>query len=406
LNTEKKKKVVLDSEYNLRLINYLGRLESQRGWRPAYGISASAEHTTVLSSCFALFIYELIGELQQFSTTERSDWASFLQSFQAEKSGLFLDPLARRDEFTNRKHDWQYFTWQTTFFCLSALDALGAKPLHPLKFIQPYLGPAAITAWLDGLNWHDPWLESNKVMFLTSFLIQSSEMEAAHSIFDWLDAHQDPHTGYWGTQHGASLLNAMAGAFHFYFLYLYLQRPFQHLEQIIDSTLSLQQPDGLYDPRGGGGACLDLDAVDILVKVSLLTDYHSADIKGSLRRTHQAILANQRLDGSFCEAMRLKVRKSSKRKIAEFFGIDRLLNRVQVPGREPTSFSGWEKMKYYLDEGDLWSSWFRLLTLDLISTFSGDQDPVVPPKIKFRSSPALGWHDPHSIIAMKELFTG
>ncbi len=115
------------------------------------------------------------------------------------------------------------------------------------KFIQPYLGPAAITAWLDGLNWHDPWLESNKVMFLTSFLIHCGELEAAHSIFDWLDVHQDLHTGYWGTQHGANLLNAMAGAFHFYFLYLYLQRPFQYLEQIIDSTLSLQQPDGLYD---------------------------------------------------------------------------------------------------------------------------------------------------------------
>jgi hypothetical protein len=79
-------------------------------------------------------------------------------------------------------------------------------------FIHPNLGPAAITAWLDGLNWHDPWLESNKVMFLASFLIQSSCLEDAHSIFDWLDARQDPVTGYWGTPQGAKLSNAMAGA--------------------------------------------------------------------------------------------------------------------------------------------------------------------------------------------------
>jgi hypothetical protein len=40
----------------------------------------------------------------------------------------------------------------------------------------------------------------------------------------------------------------------------------------------------VYDPRGGGGACLDLDAADILVKLSLLTDYRE-DIKASLQRT-------------------------------------------------------------------------------------------------------------------------
>jgi len=63
-------------------------------------------------------------------------------------------------------------------------------------------------------------------MFLLSFLIQewemsgdSSYLQKAHEILDWLDNHQNPETGYWDLGRGASLHNAMAGAFHFYFLY-------------------------------------------------------------------------------------------------------------------------------------------------------------------------------------------
>ena len=389
---DKDRFISLEVDSKNKLLNYLKKLESQHSWRPAYGISASAEHTTVLSSCFALFIYELTGELQQFSTSERSEWAEYLKSFQDEKSGLFLDPLAHEEDFANRKHDWQYFTWQTTFFCLSALDALGHTALFPLRFIQPYRGTTALTTWLNGLNWGDPWLESNKIMFLASSLIQSGGLEDVHSIFDWLDRHQDPQTGYWGTEQRADLLNAMAGAFHFYFLYLYLQRPFQYMEQIIDSTLSLQQPDGLYDPRGGGGACLDLDAVDILVKLSLLTDYRSEDINASLQRTCQAVLSNQRGDGSFCEAVRAEPQKSLKRRLAEIFLLDKVLKKPYRIPRFIERYAGWEKMAYGTGEGDLWSGWFRLLALALISTRYSD-NKTSDTKWNFKSSAVLGWHD-------------
>jgi len=66
-------------------------------------------------------------------------------------------------------------------------------------------------------------------------------------MFRWLDDHQNPVTGYWDLGRGSSALNAMAGAFHFYFLYFLTGRRVQYPERIIESTLALQHPDGLFD---------------------------------------------------------------------------------------------------------------------------------------------------------------
>lgn len=371
-------------------------------------MAASSPHCTLLASCFAVLARELFDGLGSLSYSEQQGWAQFIAQHQNSETGLFLDPLLQQDDLPESSHNWQYVTWQFTFFGLAALDALGAQPLYLLTFLQTFLDSNDVVCWLATRDWTDPWLESNSIMFLASFLIQEWERtgnpiyeKATCAIFDWLDDHQNPETGYWDLGQGASLLDAMAGAFHFYFLYFYLGRPVNYAERIIDSTLALQQPDGLFDPRGGGGACIDLDAIDILVKFSMLTDYRATDIKAALTRAFEAILRNQNPDGGFCEAKRPSCRKSLKRRVAELVALDRLLNRPwQGRPVEYVCYSGWDKMRYRVDESDLWSTWFRPLALALISTrYPGEFIDDI--NWRFRRTPTLGWHDIEKLQAIK-----
>lgn len=384
---------------------WVERLERERGWGPAYGLSSSSAHTTVMASCFVVLVYELFGHLSDLSRSRLETWRSHIASCQDEDSGLFIDPQLRSEDLLIDRLDESYVRRQTTFFALSALDALAGAPSYPLAFLEPYKAQHTLRSWLSGLDWSQPWGESNKVMFVASFLIQSWEQdqdaragEAVQALLDWLDEHQDPRTGYWGTHQGASLLDAMAGAFHFYFLYLYVGRSFRYVPNIIDHTLSLQHADGLFHPAGGGGACLDLDAVDILVKCSLLTDHRAGDVRAALSRAHAALLAAQNEDGGFSEARnRPRPTKSWKRRIGEAFALDRLLNRPYEPPRQVLHYSGWSRMAFGLRESNLWATWFRPLALALISTrypgeFSHGEGWT------FRRGPALGWHDRQRIL--------
>ena len=374
----------------------------------AHRIAASSPHYTLLASCSAVLARELLDDLATLSPFQQQEWAQFIAEHQSSETGLFLDPLLQQGDLPESGHNWQYVTWQFTFFGLAALDALGAQPPYPLTFLKTFLDSNDVEYWLATRDWTNPWLESNNIMFLVSFVIQEWERTgnsiyegAAHAIFDWLDDHQNPETGYWDLGQGASLLNAMAGAFHFYFLYFYLGRPVNYAERIIDSTLALQQPDGLLDPRGGGGACQDLDAIDILVKFSLLTDYRAEDIKATLIRAFEAILRNQNPDGGFCEAKRPPWRKSLKRRVAELVALDRLLNRPwQGRPIEYLSYSSWDKMRYRVDESDLWSTWFRPLALALISIrYPGEFIDDI--NWQFRRTPALGCHDIEKMQTIK-----
>lgn len=357
-----------------------------------FPIAHSCSNRTLPATDFAIFTNELLGTLHSVPKLRREQWQQYLLSCQDPHSGIFRDPNLQPGDLTSAFHNWDYVVWQMTFFTTSALDALDAFPAYPLRFLEPYRSRTAITAWLEQLDWSNPWLESNRVMFLSSFLIQAGETSLANTIFDWLDNAQDQESGYWGMKQGASRFDAMAGAFHFYFLYFYLGRPVRYADQIIDNTLLLQQPDGLYHPAGGGGACHDLDAIDILVKFSMLTDYRAQDIKASLRQSYAALRANQRHSGAFCEAVRKPPSKSAKRRIAERTGLDRLLRKPYTEPYEIIRYAGWTKMEYSEDEGDLWSTWFRLLALALISSrYPGEFSEGAT--WFFRRGPFLGWHN-------------
>jgi prenyltransferase beta subunit len=368
-----------------------------------FKISPSSSDGTLLSTCFSLFSLNLLSSLTRISENDRNLIAEYILSCQKEDSGYFIDPILVKEDLSSPDHDWDYITHQSTFFAITALRILNRNPKYSLSFLMNFQHPSRINYWLDNMDWSNPWRESNRVMFLLSFLsylwLKEREEKVRKNIdeiLDWLDNQQDEDIGFWGTQHGASLLNGMAGAFHFLFFYIYFKRPIHHINKIIDNTLNLQQSDGLYNPRLGGEACLDLDAVDILVKLSTLTDYREKDIEASLYRTFWAIRCNQRSNGSFCEAVRKGKPKSTKRKLGELIGLDKMLKRPYKPQLDFIKYAGWEKMKYLSDEGDLWSCWFRPLALAIIDSKYNNK-LFENPYWNFQKEPFLGWHDPEKL---------
>ena len=373
----------------------------------------SSSYTTFLASCYGLFARNLFGMVETLSDGQRSEWIRYISAHQQEANGLFMDPLLQKDELPATGHNWEYATWEFTNFGLGALEILGERSRHPLFFVDEFLNTHPIVPWLESLNWRNPWLESNRVMYLCTFLFREWERtgderykSAIDGLFDWLDLNQDPRTGFWGTDQDRDMLNAMAGAYHFYFFYFYMGRKVNYVNQILDNTLALQEPDGLYDPRGGGGACLDLDAIDILVKFSYLTDYRAREIKGSLSRSFKAIVANQNEDGGFCECKRPSIATRSRRRaLLEAVGLDRVFKpRVIEKPAEYKRQIKWEKMRYRVDESNLWASWFRPLALALISRrYPGEFIDDI--EWHFGKGPFIGWHDEQRLKDLAKSFS-
>ena len=402
--------------------NFLSMKESVLGWLESlrvkdtnYGVYKFCENgnSTLMSSCFVAFIRELLNDLSSLSEKERKDWIQYIKNTQDINTGLFIDPLFNEHDLTG-KHSKEYVLYQNTMFCLSALNALGTEPNYDLKILNFYQDASNIVEWLKKLNWSQPWLISNEIMFIMYFLFDDCERNqseksrmALNKIFDYLDRTQDRYTGFWGTNKGANIFNGMAGAFHFYLFYFYDWRDIKYKNKIIDATLALQNTDGLFNPAGGGGHCDDLDAIDILVKFSMVSSYREADTEKALIRAFDGIIKNQNQDGGFCYAKMYRFTLSdwldSLKLVKPKLGLNfktRLWMLEMKFGKQLLypiikdwiwKYSSWKVMSCRIKQSDIWSTWFRLLALALInSRYPEEFDTSVA--WNFRKNAGLGWH--------------
>ena len=372
------------------VLEWLETLRIKEGKYGRYKLTKMAE-PTLFASCFAVMVKSLFDELKELSEVQRQEWVNYILGCQNSETGLFIDPLLKSQDLISPKHDWDYTVFNLTMLSLSALKILGTEPLYLLNFLKRYKNPYYIVKWLEERNWKDPWLEGNNLMYVGGFLIRDFEMskdsitvDTLEAFFKWLDQHQNSQTGYWGTDKGADNFSGMAGAFHIYLLYFYLNRPLKYIETIIDNTLSFQYKDGLFSPQGGGGSCEDLDAIDILVKMSHLTSYRSIDIETALQKAFNAICRNRNKDGGFCWAKRtrrIEMRKNLFKAV---------INYIKRPN-EIIKYGGWKKMSFNISESDIFSTWFRSLAIALISTRYPTQCPIGI-DWQFSQYPGLGFH--------------
>lgn len=336
--------------------------------------------------CFGVMCLDLIRELNKFQ--DKKKVVTFIQQHQDKKTGYFMDKTAIHKDKT--AHNQDYINLQLTDFAQMALSILNKKPLYEYKFLKEYKDKNYLENWLSNLSWKNPWLVSNLIMFILNCFIYEDENENKkyiNFILEWLNKNQNAKTGFWDLGKKSSLHNQMAGAYHFFFFYTYLNRKPSHINKVINSTLLLQNYDGLFSYYGGGGSCEDLDAIDLLCRSMFYTDYRKGDIKQALKKAYWALIKNQNDDGGFCW------RKADKINLKDFLFLinfkllykasfldfikngslkaKKIINKIKKRN-SCWKYSGLETMKIKETDSDLFSTWFRLTSIAFIETAFGD----------------------------------
>jgi SAM-dependent methyltransferase len=380
------------------LLAWIGSMREPTG---GYRMSEATD-ANLLSTAFAVLARELLDDLDGLASSERRGLVEYFASCQEASAGTFVDPRIDRSSLTT--HDSDYVDAQCTYFSAHALDALGATPPYRIALADAVTAaPGNMSAWLEHRDWSRPWYESNNAMFLLYFLSLEADAprepayRAITEALDWLDAAQDPLTGLWGTESGASLLDGVAGAFHLLLFYYFFERPVPRIERIVDSTLALQNGDGLFSPFGGGGSCEDLDAVDILCNARMRTEYRRGDVDEALRRAASGIVACQNGDGGFRWVGSRpygwpywfeSLRPGSTRPYSLLVMAKRGVKQAIRPKPGTVSYSGIPSMSFAANASDMWSAWFRPLALAEIGDL-GLLDDASP--YKYRRQPGLGF---------------
>ncbi len=335
----------------------------------------------IYCSTYAAMSRDLVGDVDKISSAQRQEWIDYLNSYQCE-DGLYKDPafglpddlskvpLRAEAGWAGGIAGWGW--WHMTNHIYSALDCLGAVSPKPLALLEPfYKEQIVLEQWLEQRDWDLSWAVGNEVLNIGTFLLYARDFhnesradKLITRMFDWLDAHQDPETGYWGTDCSSAIgkRQAMCGAYHEYILYVYAKRPIPRIPQIVDTTLSLQNPGGGFGCDGKSGACEDIDATFIFIDAYYQQDYRRSDIRQAIKRVLPAVLEHQNPDGGF----------------------------VYLRGQ--SYVYGVEQMSSEADQSCMFPTWFRLLSLAVIGQ-SLDDSEVAQDKVgwRFNRCPYVQW---------------
>ncbi len=364
---------------------------------------ASHQPPTLMATAYCILGLEFIGGLESISKKQKSAIISFVMD-KVQIDGSFVDPLFRMEDALSQEHNLAYFQEETTTMCQQALDALSASPPPLRQWDKDYRTAKGIIHYLESLPWDNPWRDSNPVMFVLSQLCHDAErheqpelLKIVDTALDWLDEHQSSETGLWKGSHEVSLTNAMAATFHFTFYYGYRNRPLQYVERIIDSCLALQEHHGLFSGNAVGQTCLDYDAIDLIAKASLVTDYRTEDVQKAMTQASSTLLTLYNdLDGGFADCKTMSYPRSGRKaKLVRRLGLSKLVPPIQVAAKGQYNVC-WKFLSCQPHHSNALSTWFRLLALHLCQQYYWLEDSNHQ-TFKFRRLPFLGYHDPQAI---------
>ncbi|MFA5645595.1 MAG: hypothetical protein WDA18_04480 [Candidatus Ratteibacteria bacterium] len=260
---------------------------------------------TMVASALAASISGLLDILPD--RNQQKAWAIYLNSFQQE-DGWFFDKEIDEVTYPDAIYRWGRMCHRTRH-SLWALSALNASSRYRLTFLDSFRDASVFQNFLHTIQkkasnsfWGaGNWLMDLGILLTWEYSSSQEEIFAKRmsDLFDWLDSLQDPTTGFWW-KNPTDLREAMAGAMHLYPLYWAWHRPLHYEKEIAQSTLALQQSDGLFDYKIGigGGQCLDFDAVNILSNL-YWKGFFQEEILLAMRKVEKAILINRNSDGGF-----------------------------------------------------------------------------------------------------------
>jgi hypothetical protein len=304
-------------------------------------------------SCTKVNLYSLISVVLIKSLFNKKD--NFLRqelkkilSYQDE-DGLFRDEVLNCKE-ANIGDDWG---WRhLTLHALMALDLYGIKSKYPVNFAYN-LDVKKLAKKLNSYDWKKrlPWT-SNAVQNLAVFLQynkkyhkQNNASLLINEIIDFINKKQSKKTGLFFDYHNnfQDLSDDVQSAYHFFLIHFSENKKINFINKIIDNVLRTQNIIGGYGFYLNSSACEDIDSIDILLRLSLITNYKKKEIKKSFRKFLNSSLVNFNEDGGWV------FRRNESLKIIH----------SQMISRK--------------GESNLFYTWFRLLSFSYASIYSEEK---------------------------------
>ncbi len=380
-----------------RVINWVYSLELSKA---QFKMSIDSD-STIYTTCFALFIFDLFNKVNDWSQKEKNYWIRKIISHQDEKTGYFI-PDNYKGKLDSKP------VQQLTCFCLSALSILEASPRYELVFLKKWSTPGKICSYLSRIgSFNGLSTTGNMAMFLAIFLTYQYEKYKNHNIkkcidywFYLHDKMQNQSTGFWGNSLKNRYYAGFQNAFHQFVIYNYWRRPIHNYTKIVDIVLSLRDHDGHFGIIPGGGGCYDYDATDILIHCGYKMNYRKSTVLSSLHKLLEAIISEQNDDGGFCESVQ---RPSSLKNMFNpyamrfcFWGRNhyvwyyRLRSTINASRKKKAIIQDhWTTKGRMWNQSDLWNTWFRCLTIAEIDRIFSNSD--IESKWKFQKCIGLGY---------------
>ncbi len=337
------------------------------------------------ATIFSIFIKDLLN--YKFEEEERIFLINYLQSLQDSETGLF---------FSNNKNSYANPFYvkeclQFTTFVLSALSILDSDPKYQIK--HNIKSCDDVYSYLDKIGVKDGKIGSgNFAMFLGIFLSLDKINSGSNLIDNWFDYHNKNYNtknGFWTSGIKAQSQWSYQNGLHQLIIYEYWNQDTPNHRKSIDIILKNVDKNGTFALLPGGGACCDYDAVHLLNFLGIQKDYKADEIILILKNTYNQILSSQDKI-SFCEnnyAHKLSFPKdlyffynnnllSTAFRIREFFGMKK--NKFY-------HYPHWSNFPIKIYSSDLWSIWFRLITIaEIENIILGNR------QWKFQKFPGLG----------------
>ncbi len=251
---------------------------------------------------------DLLGGLEDYAPSEKAALVAWFERARLPDGRFRIAGMT--DEAVFKKPDlaetWRYIDFHVTNYTLGAIEALdpGRKPI--LAFAEPWLDARELGHWLSLRDLRDPWQEGNNIVNLGSFWLlmarhgnaaaQARVAAALEQLFAWHDRLQEPSTGFWGVGQFSDpvrLLHAFAGSMHNFHLWYATGRPLPFQDKAVDYCLTL--------PPAIDSACIDVDAVDVLVHGHAMLGYRRDEIERWCLALLEALLEFQNADGGFAD---------------------------------------------------------------------------------------------------------
>ncbi|MBN1341403.1 MAG: hypothetical protein JXQ73_01920 [Phycisphaerae bacterium] len=217
-------------------------------------------------ACDVAITRTIMGEdlKETLTPSQRQEWIAHINSF-ARPDGSYGPP--------RKHHSYEHANGMV----VGALGVLGGRQKRPVSFYDGFDTPEKVGPWLEKIDWRRQWGGSHLFWGGIHCFSMSRRCTDAwrNAAFAWLDANLDPKTGWWRKGVApAGPLEPLGGGAHIWPIYQHQHRRFPYPQQVIDSILALQKPNGSWL---GFGNYMDLDALYGLAYMSSLAPRHRRD---------------------------------------------------------------------------------------------------------------------------------